>query len=64
MADMMDSVKYYSSTEVAEMLGVSTATIYRLTRSGKMPSLKLTRSVRISAKALDRWLKNQQRAAQ
>lgn len=54
--------RYYSPAEVAAILGVSVTTIYRLTQRGEIPSLKLTRRVRISAKALAQWTKNRQRA--
>ncbi|MGH9045102.1 MAG: helix-turn-helix domain-containing protein [Acidimicrobiales bacterium] len=42
-------------TEVAEMLRVSKMTVYRLVSAGTLPSLRVGRSVRIRAEAVDAY---------
>ena len=41
---------------VAQILGVSTARVYQLVRSGSLPSVHLDRQVRVDADALRRWI--------
>jgi len=41
--------------EVAELLGLSEATIYRLVNSGKIPGKKVGRMWRFSKKVIDNW---------
>ena len=52
-------VKMHTKHEVADYLKVSIATIDRLIRSGQIETLKIGRSVRITEKALSRFLANQ-----
>ena len=42
--------------ETARMLGLSRATVYSLTRSGDLPSIKIGRAVRVPINALNEWL--------
>lgn len=42
--------------EVAEMLRVSTMTVYRLVQSGALPAVRVGRSYRIRADDVDRYL--------
>ncbi|MGC8489898.1 MAG: helix-turn-helix domain-containing protein [Clostridia bacterium] len=44
--------------EVAEALGMSTAQVYTLARSGILPTVRLGRSVRIAEDQLDRWIRD------
>jgi excisionase family DNA binding protein len=45
-----------SADEVAEVLGVSTARIYELLRSGLLPCIKIGRQRRVSPAQLRAWL--------
>jgi excisionase family DNA binding protein len=47
---------FLTVSEVAETLRVSDMTIYRLISSGEIRALKVGRSYRIPAEALDEWL--------
>ena len=40
--------RYVTAAEVAKVLGVSAATIFRLARRGKIPHLKVGRAVRFN----------------
>lgn len=53
-------VKMHTKHEVADYLKVSIATIDRLIRSGQIETLKIGRSVRITDKALRRFLASQE----
>jgi excisionase family DNA binding protein len=46
----------YRVDEVANLLGISTDTVYELTQSGQLRSTKAGRRTLISAKALDEFL--------
>ena len=50
----------HKKEEVAEYLGVSPSTVDRLIRSGQLDTLKIGRSVRITEKALRRFLASQE----
>jgi len=51
------SAKLLNVQAVAEMLGVSTRTVYRLSDSGRMPApLKLGALVRWSKTAIEQWI--------
>lgn len=47
--------------EVAEMLGISKATVYHLAASGQLPSVRVGKALRISREAIDRWIQDQER---
>ncbi|MDR3360178.1 MAG: helix-turn-helix domain-containing protein [Bifidobacteriaceae bacterium] len=47
---------FLTVSEVAETLRVSDMTIYRLISSGEIRAIKVGRSYRIPAEALDEWL--------
>ena len=53
-------VKMHTKQDVADYLKVSIATIDRLIRSGHLEALKIGRSVRITEKALKRFLASQE----
>ena len=46
----------YSVSETAQLLGVSTSTIYRLISKGHLSTVYLMNDVRISANAIARYL--------
>jgi len=41
--------------EAAERLSIGRTTLYRLIRSGDIPTVRIGRSVRVPAQALERW---------
>lgn len=45
--------------EVAELLRVSTMTVYRLIRSGELPAVRVGRNYRVRRGALDTYLEEQ-----
>lgn len=53
----MSNKLLYSRPEVAELIGVSLATVEALTDSGQLASVKVGRSVRVSADALAEFAK-------
>jgi excisionase family DNA binding protein len=46
------------ANDVAEMLGVSTARVYELARTGILPSVRIGRQVRFSAASIGAWIQN------
>jgi len=48
--------QFVTVAEVAEMLRVSTMTVYRLVQSGALPAVRVGRSYRIRADDVDRYL--------
>jgi excisionase family DNA binding protein len=45
--------RFYTVQEIAELLGVSTPTIYREIRAGRFPALRLRSRYVVPAKAVD-----------
>ncbi len=45
--------------EVADILRVSTMTVYRLIRSGELPAVRVGRNYRVRRAALDAYLEQQ-----
>lgn len=45
--------------EVAELLGLSRAMVYRLLRQGELPCVRLGRAVRVPVDRLHEWVKSQ-----
>lgn len=45
--------------EVAELLRVSTMTVYRLIRSGELPAVRVGRNYRVRQRDLDGYLQEQ-----
>lgn len=52
------NVKTYSLVEVAEVLGVSRPTAYRLARKGEFGAIRVGKSIRIPAGALATWARD------
>jgi excisionase family DNA binding protein len=50
-------VKFWTVAEVADTLRVSRMSVYRLIHSGELEAVQFGRSFRISAEALDSYLK-------
>ncbi len=47
----------YKAIEVARLTGLSRQAIYAMAASGDIPSIRIGRSVRFPADALDGWIK-------
>lgn len=47
-----------SVAEVAMMLGVSRATVYRLVHAGHLPGIRVGRSVRVSREAVEKFIRD------
>jgi excisionase family DNA binding protein len=45
----------FTRREVAELIGLSTASVVALTKSGQLPTVKLGRYVRVSAETLAKF---------
>lgn len=52
----------YKVAEFSSLVGVSTSKAYRLTRSGKIPHIKLGRKIIIPRSSVMEWEKTQQAA--
>ena len=46
----------YSVAEVAEILGVSKRSVYKLCSSGELKNVRIRTKLRISKKSVDEWL--------
>ncbi len=49
--------------EVAEILRIARSRAYEMVAEGKIPSVRIGRSVRVNRKELDRWLEKQRYAS-
>ncbi len=54
--------KLLTAEEVADHMKVTVAWVHAMARAGEMPSLKLGRYRRFSAKAIEDWLQSRQSA--
>lgn len=52
-----ERVRYLTVAEVAEMMRVSRMTVYRLVHGGELPAVRVGRSFRVPADALDAYLR-------
>ncbi len=53
MASDLADVRFLTVSEVAEMMRVSTMTVYRLVHSGDLPAIRFGRSFRIPETAVE-----------
>ena len=53
---MPDKARFLTPAEVADMLRVSTMTVYRLIKSGDLPSTRVGKSYRLAEDDVDRYL--------
>jgi excisionase family DNA binding protein len=60
----MDIVRheYLKVPEVAAVLRIARSRAYELVADGEIPSVRIGRSIRVSRRELDRWLKGQRYA--
>ena len=49
-------VRFLTVAEVAEMMRVSTMTVYRLIKAGDIPAVRIGKSYRLSEEEVDRFL--------
>ncbi len=57
-------VRYLTVAEVAETMRLSKMTVYRLTKSGELPAVRVGRSYRVPQDALDAYLERSMTDAQ
>jgi excisionase family DNA binding protein len=53
MAGALSDMRFLTVAEVAEMMRVSTMTVYRLVKSGELPAVRFGRSYRIPETAVE-----------
>ncbi len=53
---MDEQQEWLKVPKVAEVLRIARSRAYELVADGKIPAVKIGRSVRVSRKELDRWL--------
>lgn len=56
---MDEQHEYLKVPEVAEVLRIARSRAYELVADGKIPSVRIGRSVRINRRELERWLEGQ-----
>ena len=60
---VLDNVKTISNDKAAELLDMHPHRLYRLAREGKVPHIRLGRSVRYRVSALLEWMEEQEKEA-
>ncbi len=55
---MLETSKFYSLEEVAELLGVTYQLIYKLVRTGELPALRVGKMYRVTGEDLQAYLAN------
>jgi len=60
---MQEQLQTVNVARAAEILGVHPWTLYRWAREGRIPAVRLGRSVRFRVAALREWLEQQEREA-
>ena len=56
MAQSHAGARFLTAAEVASLLRVSTMTVYRLLKSGDLPSVRVGKSYRVREDDVDRYL--------
>ena len=54
----LSNVRFLTVAEVAEMMRVSSMTVYRMVHSGELPAVRVGRSFRVPEKAVQDYLKS------
>jgi len=57
MGEQSERIRYLTVAEVAGVMRVSKMTVYRLLHSGELPGLRVGRSFRVPAQALEAYLR-------
>jgi len=60
---VQEQLQTVNVTRAAEILGVHPWTLYRWVREGKIPAVKLGRSVRFRVTTLEEWLRQKEQEA-
>jgi excisionase family DNA binding protein len=58
MSEPAGRVRYLTVLEVADVMRVSKMTVYRLLHAGELPGVRVGRSFRVPADALDAYLRS------
>jgi len=61
--DAMETNTLMRASEVAQKLGLGRSKTYELIAAGRLPTVRIGRSVRVPREALERWIKTQTREA-
>ena len=56
MAQSFARARFLTVTEVADLLRVSSMTVYRLIKSGEIPAVRVGKSFRLREDDIDAWL--------
>ncbi|MGH7358551.1 MAG: helix-turn-helix domain-containing protein [Acidimicrobiia bacterium] len=56
MAESFATARFLTVQEVAELMRVSTMTVYRLIKSGELPAVRVGRSFRVRDEDVDAYL--------
>ena len=56
MADSVPQMRFLTVQEVADVMRVSSMTVYRMVHSGEMPAIRFGRSFRIPENAVSHFL--------
>lgn len=48
------------ASEVSEVLGIGRSLVYELIAQGRIPSVRLGRTIRVPVRALDKWIRDQE----
>jgi len=59
MARDLSDVRFLTVAEVADMMRVSTMTVYRLVKAGDLPAVRIGKSYRVREDDLDAYLAKQ-----
>jgi excisionase family DNA binding protein len=59
MAQSMSRARFLTVAEVADLIRVSTMTVYRLIKSSDLPAVRVGKSYRVREDDLDAWLAKQ-----
>lgn len=61
MLEIINDDRYYSPEDLARKFKISLSSVYKLVRSGEIPSLRLGKIYRIPESTLSRYIQNQQK---
>lgn len=56
MSSPLSQMRFLTVNEVADMMRVSTMTVYRMVHSGEVPAIRFGRSFRIPESAVAQWM--------
>ena len=59
----LDDIRLLTLTEAADILQISTRTLQRMIRSGKIPALKVGGQWRVRGELLRQWVENHESSA-